>query len=114
MKTIETGKIGEEEAVKFLKKNKYKIIERNFRTKFGEIDIIAKKGKEIFFIEVKTRKTISFGYPEESVDGRKLNKIKKVALYYIQKNKIKNPFKFEIISILIKDDRKEFKIISLD
>jgi len=40
MKTIETGKIGEEEAVKFLKKNKYKIIERNFRTKFGEIDII--------------------------------------------------------------------------
>ena len=114
MKTIETGKIGEDEAVKFLKKNKYKIIERNFRTKFGEIDIIAKKGKEIFFIEVKTRKTISFGYPEESVDERKLNKIKKVALYYIQRNKIKSHFKFEIISILIKDDRKEFKIISLD
>lgn len=114
MRTIETGKIGEEEAVKFLKKNKYKIIERNFRTKFGEIDIIAKKGKEIFFIEVKTRKTISFGYPEEAVDERKLNKIKKVALYYIQKNKIRNPFKFEIISILIKDDRKEFKIIPLE
>lgn len=114
MKTIETGKTGEDEAVKFLKKNKYKIIERNFRTKFGEIDIIAKKGKEIFFIEVKTRKTISFGYPEEAVDERKLNKIKKVALYYIQRNKIKSPFKFEIISILIKDDRKEFKIIPLD
>jgi len=114
MKTIETGKIGEEEAVKFLKKNKYKIIERNFRTKFGEIDIIAKKGKEIFFMEVKTRKTISFGYPEEAVDEKKLNKIKKVALYYIQKNKIKSPFKFEIISILIKDTKKEFKIIPLN
>ena len=114
MKTIETGKIGEDEAVKFLKKNKYKIIERNFRTKFGEIDIIAKKGKEISFIEVKTRKTITFGYPEESVDERKLNKIKKVALYYIQKNKIKSHFKFEVLSILIKENGKEFKIISLD
>jgi len=97
MKTIETGKIGEEEAVKFLKKNKYKIIERNFRTKFGE-----------------TRKTIFFGYPEEAVDEKKLNKIKKVASYYIQKNKIKSPFKFEIISILIKKDKNEFKIIPLD
>jgi len=114
MKTIETGKIGEEEAVKFLKKNKYKIIERNFRTKFGEIDIIAKKEKKVVFIEVKTRKTISFGYPEEAVDERKLNKIKKVALYYIQKNKIKSPVKVEVLSILIKDDRKEFKIIPLE
>ncbi len=114
MRTIETGKIGEEEAVKFLKKNKYKIIERNFRTKFGEIDIIAKKGNKVVFIEVKTRKTISFGYPEEAVDERKLNKIKKVALYYIQKNKIKSPVKVEVLSILIKDDRKEFKIIPLE
>lgn len=114
MRTIETGKIGEEEAVKFLKKNKYKIVERNFRTKFGEIDIIAKKGKKVVFIEVKTRKTISFGYPEEAVDERKLNKIKKVALYYIQKNKIKSPVKVEVLSILIKDDRKEFKIIPLE
>jgi len=114
MRTIETGKIGEEEAVKFLKKNKYKIIERNFRTKFGEIDIIAKKENKVVFIEVKTRKTISFGYPEEAVDERKLNKIKKVALYYIQKNKIKSPVKVEVLSILIKDDRKEFKIIPLE
>jgi len=113
MKTIETGRIGEEEAVKFLKKNKYRIIERNFRTKFGEIDIIAKKGKKVVFIEVKTRKTIIFGYPEEAVDERKLNKIKKVALYYIQKNKIKSPVKFEVLSILIKENKKEFKIIPL-
>jgi len=63
---------------------------------------------------VKTRKTIFFGYPEEAVDEKKLNKIKKVASYYIQKNKIKSPFKFEIISILIKKDKNEFKIIPLD
>lgn len=114
MRNFETGRKGEEEAVKFLKKKKYRIITRNFKTKFGEIDIIAKKKKEIIFIEVKTRTTTNFGYPEEAVNTRKLNHIKKVASYYILKNNIKNPVRFEVLSILIEGEKKEFKIIPVE
>jgi len=114
MNKLETGRAGEDEAVNFLKRKRYKILERNFRTKFGEIDIIAKKGKEIIFIEVKTRKTTEFGYPEEAIDKEKQEHIKKVASYYIQKKKVKNPIAFEVLSVLIKGEEKEIKIIPLE
>ncbi len=114
MNKIEIGKSGEEEAINFLKRNKYKILNRNFKTKFGEIDIIAKKNGEIVFIEVKTRNTTLFGYPEEAIDKRKINHIQKVATYYLQRNKIKIPFKFEVLSILTKNGRKEIKVIPLE
>jgi len=81
MNKIEIGKSGEEEAINFLKRNKYKILNRNFKTKFGEIDIIAKKNGEIVFIEVKTRNTTLFGYPEEAIDKRKINHIQKIGKY---------------------------------
>ncbi|MCR4324789.1 MAG: YraN family protein [Candidatus Curtissbacteria bacterium] len=61
------GKIGEDAAVKFLQKNGYKIIEHNFRIRGGEIDIIAKDGKTLVYVEVKTRSTSAFGLPEEAV-----------------------------------------------
>ena len=65
----ELGKIGEELAAKYLTQNKYKIIQRNFRCKFGEIDIIAYdlKNKELVFFEVKTRSNFKYGRPSEAV-----------------------------------------------
>ena len=80
---LNTGKFGENLAVNFLKNKGYKIIQRNFRTKYGEIDIIAEKGNFIIFIEVKFRKKRIFGTAEESINYGKLKKIKQTAEYYL-------------------------------
>ncbi len=77
-------------AVKYLEKKGYKIIERNFRTKFGEIDIIAKDKDTIAFIEVKARKNQNFGSPKESITYTKKKKLSKSALFYLKSSKQMN------------------------
>ena len=111
MKNIEIGKRGEEEAIRFLKSQGYKILERNLRSKIGEIDIIAKTKKEIVFIEVKTRSSEEFGFPSEAVDRRKISKLEKLALLYLQKKRIKLPFRFEILCVLKEGEEFKFDII---
>ena len=90
MNKKELGDAGEKIARLYLERNKYKIVETNFRGKQGEIDIIAKDKNELVFIEVKTRKSIKYGKPAEAVNYIKQNHIYKTAEYYIFKNKIKN------------------------
>lgn len=102
MKELTTviGKKYEDEAVNFLKKLNYKIIEQNFKLlPIGEIDIIAKDKKTIVFVEVKYRKTKEFGTPAEFVTKSKQNKVIKTALCYIKQNKIKADIRFDVISI---------------
>ncbi len=103
MNTKVIGDAGEKLAQKHLKKNKYKIIETNYRNKIGEIDIIAfdKKSKELVFVEVKAKSTDEFGLPREMVDERKQNKIQKVAtVYLMEKNALESNFRFDVIEIL--------------
>ncbi len=71
----------------FLKKKGYKIIERNFRTKYGEIDIIAKDNGTLAFIEVKARKTSTFGSPKESITYAKKKKTLQISSYLFKKHK---------------------------
>ena len=73
----------------YLTEKGYEILERNYQKKTGEIDLIAKNPEkdEVVFIEVKTRKTETYGWPEEAVDQKKLRKIEKTALYWLQENK---------------------------
>ncbi len=87
------GREGEELAARFLEKEGYEIIETNYNCGFGEIDIIAKKGKELAFVEVKTRSQTFFGMPVESVNIPKQRHIYKVAEYYIYKT---NAYNYEI------------------
>lgn len=77
------GEIGEEYAYRLLKNNGYQVIQRNFRSKIGEIDIIALQSGTLVFVEVKTRWSRKFGKPEEAVTPRKLNKIKRIGEYYL-------------------------------
>ena len=98
------GDFGEEKAAKYLKKQKYKIIKRNFKNKLGEIDIIAKQKDVVVFVEVKTRTDESFGFAAEAVDSKKQQKIRNVALLYTQKHNISN-FRFDVVEVYIKDDR---------
>ena len=94
------GNIGEKQAVKFLKKQGYKILEKNYKTDLGEIDIIAKDGEYTVFIEVKTRTTEEFGAPSEAVDSRKQRQYVKVAnLYAIKQGLMDTPMRFDVIEI---------------
>ena len=77
------GQMGEGLAADFLMKKGYRILERNFRTKLGEIDIVAKDKDTICFIEVKSRTDFSFGSPLESITAFKRKKLSQVALSYL-------------------------------
>lgn len=81
---MNSGKIGEDAVAKYLENNGYEIIERNFHSRFGEIDIIAKKEECIAFVEVKTRKSVKYGMPAEFVTDAKKKKIIKTAVLYLE------------------------------
>lgn len=95
----QTGAAYELKAEEYLLGNGYKILERNFRNRSGEIDLIAKKEGVICFVEVKYRTTLDFGSPLEAVDFRKQNQIRKVANYYLMKNRLSEwtPCQFDVI-----------------
>lgn len=96
------GELGENKAINFLIKNGYNILEKNFRSKHGEIDIIAKEKNEYVFIEVKTRTSIKYGMPVEAVDKNKKEHILNASKYYIYKNYLQNQFiRYDIIEVYI-------------
>jgi len=76
------GKLGELVALQYLQKHGYQVLERNFKIKSGEIDLIAVEAGDLVFVEVKTRLGLNFGLPEEAVTTRKISHIKKAAFYY--------------------------------
>lgn len=97
----EKGSHGEQLAEKFLIAGSYRICTRNFRSAFGEIDIVACKNNTVVFIEVKYRRNLSRGYPAEAVTKVKQRKIRKTAEYYIYKNNLRNTdFRFDVIQIM--------------
>lgn len=86
------GKVGENLAVKYLEQIGYKVIERNFECRQGEIDIIALDKNEIIFIEVKTRTNIKFGSPIEAVNETKQKHLLKAVEYYLYSRNLENEF----------------------
>ncbi len=99
------GKKGEEIAADYLMDHDFEILEENFRSKFGELDIVAKKGNKLYFIEVKTRSNLKRGMPYEAVNKRKIHQIKKTATYFLLENDKYKDYKYviSVVSILIKD-----------
>jgi len=95
------GHYGEELAERYLRRQGYKILERNFRTRLGEIDIIAKDGRTICFIEVKARRSNFSGTPFEAVSRSKQIKLAKVALNYLKFKKIDDcPLRFDVVAVM--------------
>ncbi|MDZ4165121.1 MAG: YraN family protein [Smithellaceae bacterium] len=88
LRRLQRGREGEELAVKYLQAAGYRIVKRNFRCRLGEIDIIARDGETLVFVEVKMRTNESHGDPEAAVDRAKQKKISLVSLHYLQTNKI--------------------------
>jgi putative endonuclease len=95
------GKKGEAAAAEFLKGKGYRILRTNYRTPLGEIDIIAKDGEVVVFVEVKTRADDSFGHPYEAVTSRKREKMRRVALCFLKGLKKEVPARFDVLSIRV-------------
>lgn len=100
------GGEGEDIAVRHLCENGYTVLERNFRNRSGEIDIIAKESDFLVFIEVKTRRSDLHGSPAEAVTHRKQHQISKVALYYLTRhNLFDHEARFDVVTVLIKNNQ---------
>ena len=96
------GDFGETSACTYLKHYGYKILERNYRNRSGEIDIIAEKGNYVVFVEVKTRNSENFGAPSEAVNTIKQQKIANTAMAYIAHCHSENDFRFDVIEVMYK------------
>jgi len=96
----ELGKTGELIALRYLEKKNYRLLEKGFRFLRGEIDLIAKDGPALVFIEVKTREKSHFVQPEESVTPAKRKQIRRLAQGYLLKNRIEDvECRFDVITI---------------
>ncbi len=105
------GAAGEKSAVKFLIKNNYKVLDVNYRCRFGEIDIIARDAQYTVFIEVKTRKNTLYGLPSEAVNYHKQRKILKVAQQYmLYKKRYNDNVRFDVIEVFaqMKEDESVY------
>ena len=100
--TKELGVQGEALAKEYLINIGYNIVQLNYKNKIGEIDIIAKDGNTIVFVEVKTRQSTRFGYPREAVNYYKQQKIRNVAVGYLKFKSLyeKVPIRFDVIDII--------------
>ncbi len=96
------GKAGEVLAVDFLKRKGYKILEQNYRTRWGEIDTIAQDESVLVFVEVKTRRSLKFGAPREAVGISKQHRMSKAALEYLQeKGLFDTACRFDVLAITL-------------
>jgi putative endonuclease len=108
------GKYGEDLACEFIKKQGYKIIERNFRIRGGEIDIIALDGKTLVYVEVKTRTSYEFGRPEEAVTWYKIKFLERAAKFYRNNSKnIKLPDleRIDVVAVDLTKAKPDLKLI---
>ncbi len=106
------GRKAEDSAVLFLEDRGYLILERNYRTRFAEIDIIAKQGDFLVFIEVKARRNTRKGFPKEAVGFSKQKKISLAAKHYLREKKLFNArVRFDVVAILEKENNVKIELI---
>lgn len=96
------GRKGEEEAVRYLQQNGYRILACNLKAKFGEIDVVAENGPALCFVEIKARSSARFGLPEEAVHPMKRRQLVRLASWYLQRLRGKTyaEVRFDVLSIL--------------
>lgn len=103
MNSILLGAFGEQYAARFLREEGYEIWSANYKTKVGEIDIIAKKDDVVCFVEVKTRQAGGMFSPAEAVDFKKQENVKSSAANFINRYKVKNKIRYDIIEVLVNE-----------
>lgn len=104
-----TGQDGEMAAADFLQRQGYTILERNFRWKRFEIDIICQKDKFLVFVEVKTKTNVRFGMPEIEVNDKKAAQVTEAAMEYVYKKNYRGEIRFDIVAVVINSDKVEIE-----
>jgi len=111
MQHLQLGERGERLALKFLKKQGYKIITTNYRCPLGEIDIVASQVYTLVFLEVKTRSSDDFGPPQSAVTAAKQKRLARLALYYLKHHGIsKRDCRFDVVAVRLTPGGKLLKI----
>ena len=111
MERFELGQKGEKSAERYLSQKGFRILERNFRKRWGEIDLVCQKGGLIVFVEVKSRKSLSQGHPLESITSFKKERLLHAGYLYLAENGfLGKPFRFDLITI-VWDNREKIKEI---
>jgi len=111
-KNLDFGKEAEETAVKFLKAQGYKLLRRNYKNKFGEIDIVADDQGVVCFVEVKARHSALFGSPGEAVSWHKQRQISKAALCYLKENNLlERSGRFDVVTLLYEKQPPEIALV---
>ncbi|TCJ16961.1 YraN family protein [Rubrobacter taiwanensis] len=101
MSTRDAGRAGEEIAARYLARAGYELVARNYRTRFGEVDLIVRRGALLVFVEVKLRRGLGFGEPVESVTARKRRKIRRVAEHYLVREGAEfEELRFDVVGVL--------------
>lgn len=100
--TATTGRLGETYAVEYLIRHGYEILSKNYRKQFGEVDIVAREKGTIVFVEVKTRRSDTFGPPAEAVDGRKQRQLSRIAQDYLLNHQLNDvAARFDVIGVTL-------------
>ena len=105
MNKSDTGKLGELETARFLRKNGYNIVAANFHSRFGEIDVIAENKKQLCFVEVKTRSPGQMFNPADSVTLSKRKKIISTANVFLSQFSTKKDIRFDIAEVIVEDGK---------
>jgi len=96
------GIVGENFALSYLRKQHFRILERNFKARYGEIDIIAQDGHTVVFVEVKTRSSTAYGTPEEAITAKKLHEVILTSQYYLHRHPERaSDWRIDVIAILL-------------
>ena len=107
----QTGQQGEAVAASHLREQGYRIIDRNYRCPFGEIDLIGQEGETLVFIEVKCRRSDAFGPPELAVGPQKQKKLSLCALHYLSQTDQQSPARFDVVAIRLRPDGHRVELI---
>ena len=109
---IRLGRQGEKLALKTIEALGYQCIERNYRCPMGEVDIVARDGDTLVFLEIKTRKSRSIAYAKEAVNNRKRRQLSKVALAYMKANNCSDArSRFDVVAVSLKGDKRQVELI---
>jgi putative endonuclease len=109
---VSTGKRGEELAAAYLAEAGYRIVERNYRCIFGEIDIVAEERETLVFIEVKSRRSDTYGDPQLAVGHQKQKKISRIAMHYLEEKRLRHrPARFDVVAVKLLTAGHQIEII---
>jgi putative endonuclease len=96
----QTGLLGEERAVRALRRRGYRILSRNFRCRYGEVDVVAEEGGTVVFVEVKTRRSDTYGLPALAVTRGKRRRMIRAALHYLVANRMEDRMvRFDVVAV---------------